>query len=188
MFDNLYIIIFIFLISIFILILLPKIFSSKYLFLFRNLFASWKLFDTANYKLVVKYKIADKSVDIESTLWKEYDNKIKLTFLSVFYNPEANLMLYFNSNLSSLVNEMSINELNEMEENEESISLRLQESMSYNILKSFVVNQIIESRNTNTNTNIIDLDNLQYLFKIVSIDPISKIEEDILLSPIYDLI
>lgn len=178
-YDNLNIFIIVVLTLTFIFLILPKMFSSKYLFLFKNLFASWKLFDNSDYKLIVKYKKSNKADELDNKDWIEYQNKTRLKIYNLFWNPKGNLMLSFNSTLSSLANELSENEIN------------LKDNFSYNILKQFIKIKIIEELSGNQYDpdikKIENINSFNFIFKIVSIDSINKIEEDILISPIYNL-
>jgi len=187
MFDNLYVVLILLFLTIFIFSSLPKIFKSPYLFFFKNIFASWKLFDVSDYKLIVKYKVSNKVTNnnekFDELNWTEFQNKTSLSLSSILFNPKGNLMLYYKSNLLSLANELS-----EIEESGNSESLTIQENISYNILLKYVQKRIIdESKENSYISGINSLEDLRYVFKIVSIDSKNKIEEDILISPAYNI-
>lgn len=141
-------------------------FSSRYFFVFRIFFPSWKFFDSSSEMYFLKYRIID---DIEQ-VWYDCPPKLDRKWQSLIINTDANIALACDSAIKHLCTDI-YDLQNSKDEIDTNIDLTNTNSYKIinNIIEYFIENKVYD---------------ISYQFKIVALSS-TQSEDIILISPIH---
>jgi hypothetical protein len=149
----------------------PFHFSGKMIYLFRAFFPSWKFFEDIGEIPVLYYRVSDKE---ENDLdWQPCLLKSKRRISSLILNPSGNYLLACESLLQQFVNDV--------QDLEEEALTKIEDSISYKLIQNLVCFQVREHSKNHSH--------LFYQFKvsIISQELHRQSDEDLLISPIYQV-
>lgn len=139
---------------------------SKFIFLFRIFFPSWKFFDESSYLYYLKFRYCKDDEDITLAEWQFCPPKLNRNFIQLLINPDANIALACESTLQHFYSDLY--------EQQSTINIiNLTEITSYKNIQNLV--QYF--------TRLIDNDFEKYQFKVSVMNELE--EEDIIVSVIH---
>jgi|GEM_PF-2332717 len=139
---------------------------SKFIFLFRLFFPSWKFFDESSYLYYLKYRFACENEDISQIEWQLCPPKLNRNFMQIVLNPDGNIALACESTLQHFYSDL-------YESQSSNNSIVLVELTSYKNLQNLV----------EFYADKFDKDFCYYQFKIAIMNGIE--EEDIMVSKVH---
>lgn len=107
-------------------------FNSRYMFIFRIFFPSWKFFDDSGVMYAITYRTCAKMEEMESTHWVACPPKLERSWYQLLVNPKGNIALACDSvvqHLSASVNEVIDNDSH----------VQLSNSVSYKVAQNMVL-------------------------------------------------
>lgn len=107
-------------------------FNSKYMFIFRIFFPSWKFFDDSGVIYALKYRVCTKIEEMESAPWAACPPKLKRSWYQLMVNPKGNIALACDSVIQHL--SASINEVIDSDS-----QFQLSDSASYKVAQNMVL-------------------------------------------------
>lgn len=145
--------------------------KSRTVYLLRAFFPSWKFFDDIGEVPVLFYRVSEDGRDFGG--WKICLEKSKRSLGSLFLNPQGNFLLACESHLQHL--------LTDLEENSNGGSVRIENSVSYQLTKKLVRFQIMKRGLVG--------ERFWYQFKLSVMFPGEQDPrfEEVLLSPVFEV-